>query len=118
MLEVLEKPELENAELDNDVTSDPEGAPNRPASGLASVLGQDFSIEASIGGVRGMVESVLPVGAFTVAYLMVHQVVIAAGIAVAVAAILLVARIVQRQVLTPAISGLLAPRAIASRIRR
>ena len=78
---------LENPELDDHVTSDPEVVSARPASGLASVLGEDFSIEASIGGVRGMVESVLPVGAFTVSYLVVHQVVTAAVIAVGVAAV-------------------------------
>jgi len=75
--------------------------------GLAAAVAEQFSFEESIGGVRGLIESVLPVIVFTVAYSAYHSIPTASIAAVGVSVAALLLRIVTRMPVTPAISGLL-----------
>jgi intracellular septation protein A len=75
--------------------------------GLAAAVGEQFSFEESVGGVRGMIESVLPVIVFTGWYAVTRDLWPSAVAAVAVAVIALLVRVVMRHPVTPAISGLL-----------
>ncbi|GAA1871695.1 DUF3159 domain-containing protein [Myceligenerans crystallogenes] len=82
----------------------PSGA--SPARGVAAVTGEDFSALAAIGGVRGLVESVLPGLVFVVAFSVTRDLVVPLVSAVAVAVILTVVRLVQRTPVTQALGGL------------
>jgi len=77
------------------------------ARGLAAAVAEQFSFEESIGGVRGLVESVLPVIVFTVVYSASHSIQMASLAAVGVSVAGLLLRIVTRMPVQPAISGLL-----------
>ena len=77
------------------------------ARGLAAAVAEQFSFEESIGGVRGLVESVLPVIVFTVVYSASHSIPMASLAAVGVSVAGLLLRIVTRMPVQPAISGLL-----------
>ena len=76
------------------------------ARGLAATVAEQFSFEESIGGVRGMVESALPVLIFTVVYALGHDLAVSSLAAVGVSVAGLLLRLVTRMPLTPAISGL------------
>jgi hypothetical protein len=85
--------------------SEPRGpAPTR--GGMAQAVGEQFSLQMSVGGVRGLVESALPVVVFTLIYALTQQLVPAVGAAVVVAVLLTVVRLVQRQSVLQAVSGL------------
>jgi len=73
---------------------------------MAQAVGEEFSLLMSVGGVRGLVESALPVGVFTLIYAVTRQLVPAVGAAVGVAVLLTVVRLVQRQSVLQAVSGL------------
>jgi len=77
------------------------------ARGLAAAVAEQFSFEQSVGGVRGLLESVVPVGVFTLVYVVAHSIPAASLAAVGVALAALVLRIVTRLPVTPAVSGLL-----------
>ena len=77
------------------------------ARGLAAAVAEQFSFEESIGGVRGLVESVLPVIVFTVVYSASYSIQMASLAAVGVSVAGLLLRIVTRMPVQPAISGLL-----------
>ncbi|HET9871381.1 MAG TPA: DUF3159 domain-containing protein [Propionibacteriaceae bacterium] len=72
-------------------------------------------LSASLGGVRGMVESVLPFVAFTVAWLLGRQLYPALGAAVGIAAVLGIIRLAQRQSLKFVLQAVF-PTAIAALI--
>lgn len=65
-----------------------------------------FSWEEAVGGRRGLVESVLPGLLFVIAFVLTRDVVVTSAIAAGAALLALVARLVQRQPLTQALSGL------------
>ncbi len=96
----------------------PEAAPAGPPApdalrrGMAAVAGDDFSFVDAIGGVRGLVESVVPGFVFVVVFLLARPhsdqaltfaLVAAAGLAL----LATVVRLVQRTPVTQAVSGLL-----------
>lgn len=64
-----------------------------------------FSLKESVGGARGVIESLAPALVFIVAYVMTHELawplILSSGLAI----IFLVARLVQRQPLTQALAG-------------
>lgn len=93
---------------DHDPTAAPAAeAAGTPARGMGAVLREsEFSAADAVGGPRGILESVLPTLVFVVLFVTTRALEIAAGAAVAVCAIALLARIVQRQALGPAIGGL------------
>ncbi len=87
-------------------------APDALRRGMAAVAGDDFSFVDAIGGVRGLVESVVPGFVFVVVFLLARPhsdqaltfaLVAAAGLAL----LATVVRLVQRTPVTQAVSGLL-----------
>lgn len=78
----------------------------RPRSGLAQVGSDRFSFTETVGGVRGLVEAVLPSVVFVVAYAVTTDLRSSVLAAVAVAAVATVSRLVRRERLTQALSGL------------
>jgi intracellular septation protein A len=81
--------------------------PGAGGRGLAAAVADQFSFEQSIGGVRGLLESVVPIIVFTVVYSVTHSISTASISAVGISVAALILRIVTRMPVTPAISGLL-----------
>jgi hypothetical protein len=63
------------------------------------------AILAAIGGVRGLVESILPSFVFLVVYLLTKDVVLSALVPVGVAVVFIIVRVAQKLPVTPAITG-------------
>ena len=78
-------------------------------SGIGKVAASDelsgATIIAAIGGVRGLVESILPSFVFLVVYLITKQVVLSALVPVGVSVVFIVLRVIQRLPVSPAITG-------------
>jgi hypothetical protein len=81
-------------------------ATGRSEGGLAQAVGEQFSLRAATGGVRGMVESVLPVAVFSLVYAITRALSPSVIASVAVAVLLVLARLVTRQPVSQAVSGL------------
>lgn len=81
--------------------SDPTG------SGLAAAVAEQFSFEQSVGGVRGLLESVVPIMVFTGVYVLDDSILQASVAAVAVSVVALLLRVITRMPVSPAVSGLL-----------
>jgi intracellular septation protein A len=79
----------------------------RAGRGLAAAVAEQFSFEQSVGGVRGLLESVVPIIVFTAVYALTHGIPQASVAAVAVSVAALGLRIVTRLPVSPAVSGLL-----------
>lgn len=79
--------------------------PSAPG-GLAQAIGEQFSLEKSIGGVRGVLESVLPVTVFSVVYGISQDVMTSSVAALVPALALAVWRLVRGEPLTQAFSGM------------
>jgi hypothetical protein len=79
--------------------------PGRP--GLAQAVAAQFSWQESIGGVRGLVESVVPVTVFTALYAVTRALTPCLVGALVVAIVLVLARALARQPVMPAVSGLM-----------
>jgi hypothetical protein len=75
--------------------------------GLKQVLADQLSLQAVIGGPRGLAESVLPMTVFTVVWAFTHDVQRSVLAALAPAAIFLIWRLVAREPVTQAVGGLL-----------
>ncbi len=73
--------------------------------GLSQVAGETFSVADAVGGVRGLVESVLPVVVFSATYAVTRALWPSVIAALSVAVVLLVVRVVTRAPVTPAVSG-------------
>jgi hypothetical protein len=73
--------------------------------GVRVLAGEEFSLASALGGVRGLVESVLPGLVFVVVYLTVRQLVPALIASGGVAALAVLVRLVQRTPATQAFSG-------------
>jgi hypothetical protein len=90
---------------DNSQKSDTKSSFQR---GLGSILNDDFSVWSAIGGVRGIIESILPGLIFVVVFVITSNVGLTVIISAAVAVISVVVRLVQRQRLLSALVGLLS----------
>lgn len=77
----------------------------RGRTGIASLASDDFSVVQSIGGARGVVESVLPGLVFLVVFLISRNLTLTIEVSLALCAIEVVARLVQRQTVAGALSG-------------
>ncbi|MDR1393488.1 MAG: DUF3159 domain-containing protein [Bifidobacteriaceae bacterium] len=77
-----------------------------PAGGWRSVLAEEFSFSEAMGGVRGMIESVLPGLTFVVAYVIWSDLLPPLIAASGVALILAVVRLIGRSSVMGAVSGL------------
>ena len=70
--------------------------------------GDDFSVIAAIGGVRGVVESMLPGVVFVVLFVATQNLDLTIGVSAALAVAQVVVRLLQRQSMMGALSGLVA----------
>jgi intracellular septation protein A len=86
--------------------SEPGGSPS-VASGLAQAMAEQFSFESAVGGVRGLLESVVPTLVFTAVYTLGNDLQRSLIAAVGTAVLLTVVRLVQRQTVMQAVSGLM-----------
>lgn len=77
------------------------GAPG----GLAQAVGEQFSVQASVGGVRGLLEAVLPLTVFSVAYAIGHDLAWSVTGAMIPAVVLAGWRLAAREPVTQAVSG-------------
>lgn len=87
--------------------AEPAGAGAGTKAGLAQAMQEQFSFEKAFGGVRGVLESVVPVTVFSVVYGVTREVTPSAVAAVVPAVVLAVWRLVAREPLTQAVGGLL-----------
>lgn len=74
-------------------------------SGIASLASEDFSVIDSIGGVRGVIESVLPSLVFLVVFLVTRDLALTVKVCGALCALEVLARLAQRQTIAGALSG-------------
>ena len=86
---------------------------NKKRSGLASLAsigskGNNFSVVDSIGGVRGIVESMLPGLLFVICFVITRNVQTTVIVAAVIAVLQVAARLIQKQSLMGAISGLVS----------
>jgi hypothetical protein len=85
----------------------PQQSAEGPARGMRALAGEEFSASQAIGGVRGLVEAVLPGLVFVVAFVIFTDLTIPLIASVVAALVLVVARLVQRTPVTQALGGLL-----------
>jgi hypothetical protein len=78
---------------------------SRVANGVADDAPLGVALLGSVGGVRGIIESVLPTLVFLVLHLITKDVVLSTLIPVGVAVLFVIARVIGRSPVTPAISG-------------
>src|SRR3954463_1362651 len=78
-----------------------------PARGMRALVGDEFSLVDAIGGVRGLVESVLPGLLFVVVYVTTRELTPALVASLAAALVAVVIRLAQRTPVTQALSGVL-----------
>ena len=83
------------------------GSPPTLTGRLGQAGGQEFSFQASVGGVRGIVESVLPYTIFSLVYAVTKDLRTSVLAAAAPLVVLVIWRLVARETLTQAISGVL-----------
>jgi len=90
-------------------TAEDDAVRERPAaqSALAQAVGEQFSLEKSIGGVRGLLESVVPLTVFSVLYGITRDLRLSSLAALAPAAAFAVWRLARREPLTQALSGVI-----------
>ncbi|MFI6425979.1 DUF3159 domain-containing protein [Promicromonospora sp. NPDC050880] len=90
----------------DDVPTQPEPE-HAPARGMRALTGEEFSAAQAVGGVRGLVEAVLPGLVFVVAFVIFTDLTVPLIASVVAALVLVVARLVQRTPVTQALGGLL-----------
>lgn len=78
-----------------------------PSTGVRALTAQEFSLSASVGGVRGTLEAMLPGLVFVVVYVLTRELSPALYASLGVALLAVAARLVQRTPVTQAFSGLL-----------
>lgn len=91
-------------------SGDGNGAPAGPVAGrggLAQAIAEEFSAQASVGGTRGLLEAVLPLTVFSMAYALTGNVRGCVAAALVPAAVLAAWRLLAREPVTQAVSGLL-----------
>jgi hypothetical protein len=91
------------------MTNDPVAGGSAPDSGGSDDDGarDGKSVLAAIGGVRGVIEAMLPGLVFLVAYTLTRDLVLSIALPLIVGAVFVVTRIIQRQPTAPAIGGVL-----------
>lgn len=86
--------------------SERDGAPDtNGATGLRSVLASDFNVWQAVGGVRGLTETALPSLIFIAVYVATGELVASVLAPLAVAAIAIIVRLIQRIDVVPALGG-------------
>jgi hypothetical protein len=82
-------------------------APTRRVSKVSGVAAPEFSLAASIGGVRGVIESVLPYTVFSLVYALTKDLQTSIIASLAPVVVLVIWRLIARETLSQAISGAL-----------
>lgn len=82
------------------------GAP-QPARGLSAVTADEFKVTDAVGGVRGLVESVLPGFVFVIVFTATRNLMYALAAAVFLSLVAVVMRLIKRASVAQAVSGLL-----------
>lgn len=82
-------------------------APDEPARGMRQLTAEEFSLTESVGGVRGVVETLLPGVVFVVVYIATRELMPTILSALGVSLLAVVVRLVQRTPVTQAFSGVL-----------
>lgn len=77
-------------------------------STVGMILGDEFDLMTAVGGVRGIIEAVIPTLVFLVGFVWLNDHVIPALAALAVCILLILVRIIQRIPVSPALGGLFA----------
>ena len=99
---------MNNAESEqNNNQEQLEQVAQRLAGRTSTTASGDLDLLASVGGIRGIAEAILPALIFLVAFMMTTNVWISALMAVGLAAVASLVRLLQRQPLTQAIAGVL-----------
>jgi Protein of unknown function (DUF3159) len=83
----------------------PEVGQPRTPTGLRHVVAEQFSLQAAIGGPRGLIESILPMTVFSIIWAFTHDVLGSVLAALVPSVVLAVWRLVAREPLTQAVSG-------------
>ncbi|UNX53380.1 DUF3159 domain-containing protein [Georgenia sp. TF02-10] len=83
------------------------GGPGAPAGALGQLTGPQFSLADSVGGVRGLVESMAPGAVFVVVFVATRELVPPLVASLAVAVVSMALRLIQRTPPTQAVGGLL-----------
>lgn len=99
----MERTDAEEAVMDD--TPETRGAARQPRTGIASLASDDFSVVNAIGGVRGVVESVVPSLLFLALYLVTHDTALTVEISLGLCVAEVIVRLAQRQTVMGAISG-------------
>lgn len=86
---------------------EPDGAPPTRKGMAAMAADENFSVAAALGGPRGVAESAVPGIAFVVAQTVFRNLTTSVVVALTVAALFAINRLIRREPLTPAISGLI-----------
>ncbi|MDN6854929.1 MAG: DUF3159 domain-containing protein, partial [Bifidobacterium crudilactis] len=84
-----------------------DGRPKR-LHGLATLAQEDFSVMEAIGGVRGVVESLLPGLVFVIGFVVTRNLGLTVAVSATLAVLALVVRLLQRQAIMGALSGVAA----------
>ena len=93
-------------EQESSFTAEKESAPAAQGkSGLATLASDNFSVIQSVGGVRGIIESLLPELAFLILFIVTHDLQLTIIISLVICAVEFIARLVQRQTITGVILG-------------
>lgn len=90
---------------DQDMAETLEEPGAKPLTGVASLASDSFSVLDSIGGTRGVVESILPELAFLVLFLATRDLTLTVVVSLVLCGAELVARLVQRQTVAGALTG-------------
>ena len=80
---------------------------DREPSGLKQAIAEQFSLQAAIGGPRGLAESILPMTVFSIVWAFTHDVPRSVLAALVPSVVLAGWRLVAREPLTQALSGVL-----------
>lgn len=84
----------------------PESSENKRSRGVRALTSDEFNALDSVGGVRGLVESVLPGLAYLVLFIATRDLRVALIGSLSIAAVMVIARLIQRTPVTMAFSGI------------
>jgi hypothetical protein len=84
----------------------PESSENKRSRGVRALKSDEFNALDSVGGIRGLVESVLPGLAYLVLFIATRDLTVALIGSLSIAAVMVIARLIQRTPVTMAFSGI------------
>lgn len=79
-----------------------------PNSAVGIILGENFDLLTAVGGIRGIIESVLPTIIFLIGFTIMHDYLIPSFVAIIFCALFILLRIIQKIPISPALGGFFA----------